>query len=163
MIALYLAAVVAANLSAAIWGPSVTVLNAFLFIGFDLTARDRLHERWNGNPYRMGALIVAGSAISWVINQNAGRIGLASAVAFGAAGVVDWAVYQALKQRHRLVRMNGSNVPSALVDSLVFPTLAFGSFLPLVVLGQWAAKVFGGAVWSWIIHRNTLPNVAARQ
>jgi hypothetical protein len=42
-------------------------------------------------------------------------------------------------------------VPSAAVDSIVFPTIAFGGFLPLITLGQFAAKVAGGAVWSIIL------------
>lgn len=48
-IMLYLVAIVLANLSVAQFGPSVTILNAFLFIGLDLTARDKLHEVWRGN------------------------------------------------------------------------------------------------------------------
>lgn len=47
--------------------------------------------------------------------------------------------------------MNGSNVAGALVDSAVFPTLAFGEVLPLVILGQFAAKSAGGAVWSLVL------------
>ncbi len=47
-------------------------------------------------------------------------------------------------------RINGSNIPSALVDSLVFPTLAFGSFLWPIVLGQFLAKVLGGFAWSMV-------------
>ena len=50
----------------------------------------------------------------------------------------------------RWMRINGSNVPSAMVDSLVFPTLAFGAFLWPIVLGQFVAKVLGGFVWSLI-------------
>ena len=50
-----------------------------------------------------------------------------------------------------MVRVNGSNVFSAAVDSAVFPTLAFGVFLPWVILGQFAAKVAGGFVWSMIL------------
>jgi hypothetical protein len=37
------------------------------------------------------------------------------------------------------------------VDSVLFPTIAFGAFLPAIVLGQFVAKVAGGAVWSWIL------------
>ena len=48
MIILYLVAIILANLSVAHFGPSVAVVNAFLFIGLDLTARDALHERWHG-------------------------------------------------------------------------------------------------------------------
>ena len=41
------------------------------------------------------------------------------------------------------------------VDSILFPTIAFGSFLPLIVLGQFAAKVGGGFVWSLLLNRRT--------
>jgi len=34
------------------------------------------------------------------------------------------------------------------VDSLVFPTIAFGAFLPAVIALQFVAKVGGGALWS---------------
>lgn len=149
----YLVSIIAANLSAAYFGPWVTPINAFLFIGLDLTLRDHLHDRWRGDWRRMGALIAAGSLAAWLINPAAGRIGIASAVAFAAAGVVDWAVYRALGKRSRFTRMNGSNVVSAAVDSVVFPTIAFGGFLPLITIGQWVAKVAGGAVWAWIITR----------
>ena len=45
-ISAYLVAIVAANLLVAHFGHGVAVLNAFLFIGLDLTARDGLHEAW---------------------------------------------------------------------------------------------------------------------
>jgi uncharacterized PurR-regulated membrane protein YhhQ (DUF165 family) len=51
-------------------------------------------------------------------------------------------------QYPRWLRVNGSNIPSALVDSLIFPTLAFGSFLWPIVLGQFGAKTLGGFLWS---------------
>jgi len=57
------------------------------------------------------------------------------------------------------VRVNGSNVVSAAVDSVVFPTLAFGSFLPWVILGQFLAKVAGGAVWSLILPAFRRPEI----
>lgn len=149
----YLAAVVAANLSVAAFGPSVTILNAFLFIGFDLTARDRLHERWTGRGlwWRMALLIAAGGAISFVINRDAAQIAVASTVAFVVAGALDATAYAVLGDRSRLLRVNGSNVVGAAADSLIFPTLAFGGFLPLIVLGQFAAKVLGGFAWSLIL------------
>ena len=52
--------------------------------------------------------------------------------------------------RAKLLRVNGSNVVGAAVDSLVFPTLAFGAFLWPIVLGQFAAKVAGGVLWSLV-------------
>jgi uncharacterized PurR-regulated membrane protein YhhQ (DUF165 family) len=52
-----------------------------------------------------------------------------------------------------MVRANGSNVVGALVDSILFPTIAFGfgAFLLPVVALQFAAKVAGGAVWSFVM------------
>ena len=150
---MYLAAIVAANLTVAMWGPSMTIVNAFLFIGLDLTARDKLHDAWHGNGlvWKMGALIAAGSLLSWLLNQNAAQIALASFVAFAAASVVDTVAYHLLRHRVWWQRVNGSNVLSAAVDSVLFPTIAFGALLPVIVLGQFAAKVLGGAVWSWIL------------
>lgn len=154
MIALYLAAIVAANLTVAIWGSSVTIINAFLFIGLDLTARDRLHDAWQGKrlAWKMGLLIAAGGTLSWLLNHDAGPIALASTVAFATAAIVDASVYHLFRRRPFLVRANLSNGPAAAVDSLVFPTLAFGGFLPWITLGQFAAKVAGGFVWSLIIN-----------
>ena len=153
-IIMYLTAIVLANLTVAAFGPSMVIVNAFLFIGLDLTARDRLHDSWKGNhlALKMTGLIAAGSLLSWFINRDAGQIALASFVAFAAAAIVDAVIYQLLGKYPRWLRINGSNVPSALVDSLIFPTLAFGSFLWPIVLGQFLAKVFGGFFWSLIFH-----------
>jgi len=150
---MYLAAIVAANLTVAMWGPGVTVINALLFVGLDLTARDKLHDAWHGDGlvWKMGALIATGSVLSWLLNQNAAQIALASFVAFAAASVVDTVAYHLLRHRVWWQRVNGSNVLSAAVDSVLFPQIAFGAFLPLIVVGQFAAKVLGGAVWSWIL------------
>ncbi len=101
----------------------------------------------------MAALLSVGSLLSWLLNRNAGPIALASLVAFAAAGTCDALMYHALRDRAYLVKVNGSNVVSAAVDSIVFPTLAFGALLPWVVLGQFAAKVIGGYVWSLVLAR----------
>jgi len=151
-IVLYLIAVVLANLSVGAFGPAATIINAFLFIGLDLTSRDRLHDRWQGKnlSLKMALLICTGSILSWALNSSTGPIALASFVAFAVAASVDTFVYQQLGHYPRWLRVNGSNLPSAAVDSLIFPTLAFGNFLLPVVLGQFLAKSTGGFVWSLI-------------
>ena len=155
-IIMYLSAIVLANLSSAHFGPSASVVNAFLFIGLDLTSRDKLHDAWHGKGlwWKMGLLIATGSIISYLLNRNAGMIAVASFVAFLCASIVDTTVYHFLKDKKYMVRVNCSNVFSAAVDSLVFPTIAFGGFLPLITLGQFAAKVFGGAIWAYILRKN---------
>lgn len=153
-VVLYLVAIVLANLLVAAFGPNMVIVNAFLFIGLDLTARDRLHDSWKGNHLipKMVALIATGSILSWLLNRNAGQIALASFIAFAAAASVDAIVYHLLGKYPRWLRINGSNIPSALVDSIIFPTLAFGAFLWPVVLGQFLAKTLGGFIWSMVFH-----------
>lgn len=155
LVAVYLAAIVAANLLAAAFGPAITVWNAFLFIGLDLSTRDRLHDRWSGRRLgvRMGGLIVAGGFLSWVVNRDAGPIALASVVAFTLAAATDAGVYHLLRRRGWLERSNVSNVAGAAVDSLVFPTLAFGGILPWITFGQFLAKVGGGFVWTLVLRK----------
>lgn len=152
---LYLLAAAAANLTIAQFGPGLAIVVGFLFVGLDLTARDKLHDAWGGRGlyWKMPALILAGGLLSYAINRNAGPIALASLAAFGAAGLVDALAYQLLGRQRYLVRANGSNVPAALVDSLVFPTIAFGGFLPGIVAGQFLAKALGGFVWSLALGR----------
>lgn len=153
-IGLYLVAIIAANLSSATFGVNASIVNAFLFIGLDLTARDKLHDAWHGNGlvWKMTLLILMGSLLSWFVDRNAGQIAVASFVAFLIANFVDFAVYHLLRERAKLVRVNGSNVFSALADSIVFPTIAFGAVFPLVIAGQFAAKVLGGFLWSILLH-----------
>ncbi len=152
---LYLVAIVLANLTVTAFGPHMAIINAFLFIGLDLTARDRLHDAWRSHYLipKMAALIAAGSVLSWLLNRDAGQIAVASFVAFAAAATVDAVVYHLLGSYPRWLRINGSNIPSALVDSIVFPTLAFGAFLWPIVLGQFLAKVVGGFAWSLVFRR----------
>ncbi len=169
---MYLVAIVLANLSVAfvLSDPSTAgyfryaiIVNAFLFIGLDLTARDRLHDAWRGNNLvpKMAALIAAGSVLSWLLNRNAGQVALASFAAFATAATVDAVVYHGLGNYPRWLRINGSNVPSALVDSLVFPTLAVGILDPVAILGQFLAKTLGGFIWSLVFRWMDRRTVAA--
>lgn len=154
LVAMYLGAIVAANLLVAQFGASVTVFNAFVFIGLDLSSRDALHERWHDHLRRnMALLILAGSALSALLNINALPIAIASCVAFAAAATVDTIVYQLLADRPRMVKMNASNLASAAVDSIVFPALAFGfPILWGIVVGQFVAKTLGGLLWAWLLN-----------
>jgi len=155
-VSLYLLAIVAANLSVAYFGPSSLVITAFLLIGLDLALRDYLHEAWEGSLWaKMGALILAGAAITYALNPGAGWVALASVLAFSAAMAADTWVYDLLAERVYLLRANTSNLAGATVDSVLFATVAFGFSwgVAWAILGQLAAKTAGGAVWSWVINR----------
>jgi uncharacterized PurR-regulated membrane protein YhhQ (DUF165 family) len=128
----------------------VTPINAFVLIGLDLALRDWLHVRIK--PAHMAALIACTGLLTYALNPAAGTIAIASSVAFTAAALVDWASFSALRGSW-LYRSNASNVASAAVDSLLFPTIAFGALMPSIVAAQFVAKVVGGAVWSLAIRK----------
>lgn len=148
-ILIYAAAMTLANLSIAHWGPWVSPINAFILIGLDLALRDWLHMRLK--LWQMGALIASTGLLTYLLNPAAGQIAVASAVAFTAAAVVDWSVFIRLPGSW-LRRANGSNVAGAAVDSLLFPTLAFGALMPHIVALQFIAKVAGGAMWAYFLN-----------
>lgn len=154
-IIIYLFAIVLANFSVLWFGPVSTPINAFFLIGFDLTLRDKLHEKWVNKHLwlKMMLLIVSGSVITYLINQRAARIATASVAAFAIAALTDAIVYSTLLKRSFLVKSNGSNIAGALVDSVLFPTIAFGVFMPWIILGQFAAKTTGGFIWSLLLHK----------
>lgn len=147
-IVIYTLAMTAANLSVATFGPVSTPFNAFFLIGLDLALRDWLHVRLK--PVHMGGLILATGVITYILNPEAGRIAVASAIAFTTAALADWAVFSRLKGSW-MKRANGSNIAGAAVDSVIFPTIAFGGLLPQIVVMQFVAKVAGGALWAWLL------------
>lgn len=151
LVACYVGAAVAANLAVATWGQPALVVTAFLLVPFDLVARDVLHESWGGRGVlfsRMAALVLAGSAVSALVNVEATNIAVASAVAFALAGVVDAGVFGAMESRQRWLRMNVSNIFSAVTDSIVFPLVAFAAFNPGLSASQAVMKIAGGVLWS---------------
>lgn len=150
---IYIAALVAANLLVAWLGPWFSLVNAFVLIGLDLSLRDKLHDLWEGHKLaiKMGGLIATASIISYAINPATGMIAFASMAAFSLSMVADSLAYQYLKGKDWMVRVNGSNTAGALVDSIVFPTIAFGGLMLEIVALQFIAKVGGGYIWSKIL------------
>ena len=153
LVVIYLAAIVLANLLLLWFGPVASIYNAFILIGLDLSLRDKLHDHWDGKNLwvKMLALICGGSAITVALNWDALPIAIASSVAFLASGIGDAVVYSRLRKFRFLVRANGSNVAGSALDSVIFPTMAFGVFMPEIILGQFLAKIGGGAIWSFVI------------
>lgn len=159
LVALYLAAIVAANLALAAFGPAVAILNALVLVAFDLATRDRLHRAWEGRLLwlRMLALIAAGGVLSWALAATltaapadvVARIATWSPLAFVAAGAADALVFHLAARWSWMARANASNVAGAVVDSLVF---GLGVGLPAgVIVAQIVVKVIGGVFWSSVL------------
>lgn len=148
--AIYALAMTGANLSISYFGVWVSPINSFLFIGLDLALRDVLHTRLS--KYKMFGLIALSGLITYALNPSAGMIAIASASAFTLAAVSDWSVFTATKGSW-FKRSNTSNTVGAAVDSVVFPTIAFGVLMPQIIALQFVAKVAGGFVWSLLLSR----------
>jgi len=165
LIGMYLAAIVIANLTVAYFGPSVVIANAFVLIALDLTARDKLHELWHGQHLvrNMALLIACGSILSAALDYAALPVALASFAAFALSETADTFVYARLEARGWYWKVNGSNVVSALIDSVVFLSLLAAltdrlpwSLVPLLAFGQWGAKTIGGAIWAYILKPHSM-------
>lgn len=151
LIGVYVCAMVCANLLVSWLGPWFSPINSFFLIGLDLTLRDVMHDRLT--RWQMLGVVLVGGLITWALNPSAAHIAVASATAFTVSALADWAVYAVLRSKPWLVRSNALNAVGAAVDSVIFPTMAFGSFMPHIITMQFAAKVGGGAVWAWLLRK----------
>lgn len=149
--AVYILSITAANWLVAIFGPVITPVNAFLLIGLDLTLRDYMHERIG--LVKIIILSVVAGLLSWALNPAAGMIAVASSVSFVMAALADAGTYQRLIRHKWFKKANASNIAGAAVDSIVFPVIAFGALMPWVVVAQFAAKVAGGFLWTYVLRR----------
>lgn len=147
-ISVYAAAMIAANLIVAAFGPWVSPINSFFLIGLDLALRDRLHMTLK--PLQMLALILGTGVLTYLFNPTITKIAIASSVSFMVAALVDWSVFKAVTGKW-IRRSLWSNTAGAAVDSVLFPTLAFGVFLPHIVAMQFIAKIAGATIWSFAL------------
>lgn len=157
LVALFLAAIVAANLTLTHWGPSAIIPNAFFLIGLDLVTRDRLADFWGTTRWaKMIVLIAAGGALSYWLNRDAATIAVASVVAFSCAEFGESLLYHFLRKRPWVERAPKAAVLGAAIDSLLFITIAFG-FSFSASFAQFAAKLAGALVWTWVVARIVPP------
>jgi len=149
-ILIYIFGMTAANLIIVNLGPSAMPFVAFFLIGLELSLRDYLHLKMS--PIGMGVMIVSAGVVTFILNPAALQLAIASSVAFTCAALTNWGLFVWFKGTW-LYRVNGSNVFAAGVDSLLFPTLAFGIIMPGIVLLQFAAKIIGGGIWSIVLYQ----------
>ena len=148
---IYVSAICLANFLVFTFGPIMSIVNSFLLIGMDMVLRDSIHDKI-GISGAMLMSVLAG-AISYAINPATGMIAIASVAAFTASATADAITYQLLNGNSWIKRVNGSNASGSIVDSIVFPIIAFGALMPSIILGQIAAKMAGGFLWSLTLKR----------
>ena len=156
IVTLFITVMAGANLVIAAYGPWLLPVTAFVSVGIVLVTRDFLHDTWRTRGHkiwpRMLAMIGTAALLSYLVNDDAGRVALASVAALIGSTVTETAVFQLLFRRRWLVRSNGSNIVGAFADSTIFPLVAFGiggvDGLLLLILTQTVTKTAGGLFWS---------------
>ncbi len=93
-----------------------------LFIGLALVSRDAV-QRALGRHVAVKAILI-GAILSYFIAPN---LAWASAIAFLLGELADFVVYTPLAERHIYWAVALSGVVGAVIDSLIFLQLAFGS------------------------------------
>ena len=148
-IAVYILSIVCANVTLyyQVFGPWTIYINSFLYIGMDFTVRDTFSRAWGHSiqgTAKIGGLILLGGLITFVGTYGATlSIVVGSVVAFVAANVADTIAYGVLP-KHKGV---GSNMIASVVDSWVFPLLAFGIVTPTRFVALVLAKFLGSLFW----------------
>lgn len=126
--------------------PGLMAPSGVLLIGAALALRDAVQEAL-GRAWVL-ALVIAGAALSLTVSPPA--LAIASATAFLLSELLDFAVYDRLRKRMLAWAVLLSGAAGAVVDSLLFSYLAFGTvgWAPGLVI----AKVYASlayALWIW--------------
>lgn len=110
-----------------------------LLIGAALALRDAVQEMM-GRAW-VFALLVAGSALSLIFSPPA--LAVASAAAFLVAELADWTVYDRLRRRAMAWAVLASGMVGAVLDSLLFSAIAFGTvaWAPGLILAKLYASI----------------------
>lgn len=135
--------------------PGLMAPSGVLMIGLALALRDAVQETL-GRAWVL-ALVIAGSALSLTFSPPA--LALASAAAFLLSELADFAVYDRLRQRGLAVAVLLSGVVGAILDSLLFSWLAFGTigWAPGLIL----AKLYASALYAgWLALRSARKGAA---
>ena len=135
--------------------PGLMAPSGVLMIGLALALRDAVQETL-GRAWVL-ALVIAGSALSLTVSPPA--LAFASAAAFLLSELADFAVYDRLRQRGLALAVLLSGVVGAILDSLLFSWLAFGTigWAPGLIL----AKLYASALYAgWLALRSARKDAA---
>jgi hypothetical protein len=128
--------------------PGLMAPSGVLMIGAALALRDAVHEAMGRRAVL--ALVAAGAGLSLAFSPPA--LAIASAAAFLLSELADFAIYDRLRRRGLAMAVLLSGIAGAVLDSLLFSALAFGSvaWAPGLIL----AKLYASAAFAlWLAMR----------
>jgi len=104
-------------------GFGMTAPSGVLMIGAALVLRDQVQE-YLGTRWSLGGILF-GAILSYLLADP--FIALASILAFGVSELVDFGAYTYVRKRGRALAVAVSGLVGAVMDSMVFLYIAFGS------------------------------------
>jgi uncharacterized PurR-regulated membrane protein YhhQ (DUF165 family) len=113
------------------------------------------HEQWKGVELvtKLGLLVCTSSLLTYLINQSAQNIAIASVVGFIASQIFSSIFYQSFIEKSYFIKVNGSDAVGIIVDSILFQVIAFGYLTVGITISQILLKLLGGFFWYWIIFK----------
>lgn len=142
--AAYVAVFVMVNLIVHWCGAWIIPLTTMACVAANMLGRDKLLLE-GGAKFSIGACTVAG-LLTCLVLPDAGQVAIASLAAVVCSAIVSAIAWGFFPDGHWK-----NNIISAVADALVFPTVAFGAFLPLVSLGQFAGKFIAVSVIAYLM------------
>jgi uncharacterized PurR-regulated membrane protein YhhQ (DUF165 family) len=119
-------------------GFGMTAPSGVLMVGAALVLRDQVQEHL-GSRWSLGGIIF-GALLSYLLSDP--FIAVASIVAFGLSELVEFAAYTSVRKRGRALAVAASGLVGAVMDSVAFLYIAFGS------LAYVEGQIFGKLVIS---------------
>lgn len=152
-ISIYLVAFILANFIVLWFGRTGLIFTALFLIPFDFVMRCIFHETWKGKELilKLGALVLASSIATYLINSDTKTIAIGSALGFISAQIFAGIFYQLFIKKAYWIKVNGSDAVGILIDSIVFQLIAFGSINLFITLSQFSMKLLGGVFWYWLL------------
>jgi uncharacterized PurR-regulated membrane protein YhhQ (DUF165 family) len=119
-------------------GFGMTAPSGVLMVGAALVLRDQVQEHL-GTRWSLGGILL-GAILSYLLADP--FIALASILAFGVSELVDFGAYTYVRKYGRAIAVAASGLVGAVMDSIVFLYVAFGS------LAYVEGQIFGKLVIS---------------
>lgn len=152
---LYIIMFLIANFLVLKFGKIGIFIASSIFIPFDFVIRCYFQEKWKGKEllFKMGGLILIASFLSYLINYDVKNIAIASFFSFLISQTIAIFIYQILKRKSYLVKVNGSDLIAIITDSIVFQWIAFNVILFEITSTQILIKTIGGIFWYLILFK----------
>jgi len=152
---LYIGAFIMANLLVLKFGKIGILISSLIFIPFDFIMRCFFQETLKGKELylKLGGLILIAGVISFIINSDVKNIAIASFFSFISSQVTAGIIYNYLKNKTYLIKVNGSDLIAIVIDSIIFQYIAFNMLDYKITLSQIVIKFIGGFIWYVVLFK----------